>query len=102
MDTNNLEKRIEVLEKEIESLKNIGSFPSEITGTLLAKGFVQSNISPIIVDAVSYAPQLSQTISLTGAAEDIDVPAYPAAYMLITDGPAIGYYLPVYVFPRTF
>jgi hypothetical protein len=92
---NELLKRIEALEKEIQDLKSVNNLSLQVQRTFEARGFLNStqleSIDPLDWDS------LNRVIPLSGSAEDITVLEYPYRWAKLNNNQAdIDLYIPVY------
>lgn len=92
---NELLKRIEALEKEIQDLKSVNNLSLQVQKTFEARGFLNSteleSIDPLSWDS------LNRIIPLSGNAEDIEVLEWPYRWAKLNNAVAdIDLYVPVY------
>jgi len=90
-----MENKIVALEREINAMKQTGTFPYPIDRALIGRGYLKNiQTRQIDTDATVY-PSLFREISLTGNPEVITVPQYPWRYLRLEG--AQNYYVPVMV-----
>lgn len=98
MDNTQLLKRIEALEKQIESLNQSSTITFQVDNSFQQRGFVKT--LPIGTPYTGYDTNQGfvRTISLTGAAEDITVPAYPVGWLQLLNQTGGTFWIPLYTF----
>ena len=84
----NLKKQVLELEKTVKALMQYSTIPLPIEQAFAGRGFVNALKPDIPDNNGDYTTNIGfrQTISLSGVAQDITVPAFPVRFMRLKDG----------------
>lgn len=91
-----LKKEIQELKRELNLLKASSTIPLEIDTALFGRGFVKTFDTESTSIEMTTNTGFRRTISLTGGAEDIIVPAYPVKWKKLSDQSNL--YIALYTF----
>lgn len=99
-DIEMLKREISQLRKEIDNMKIASNIPFEIDSAFQNRGFTKTEQSEATSFDMTSNAGFRQTLSLTGGAEDIVVPAFPVRWKRLSDGSNL--YIPLHAFSELY